>query len=37
MMEVKSNVVKNKIAMEPGMLGPLIKVNWKWTDRRWQE
>ena len=34
---LKSNVVKNKIAMEPGMLGPLIKVNWKWTDRRWQE
>ena len=23
--------------MEPGMLGPWIKVNWKWSNRRWQE
>ena len=24
-------------AWEPGMLGPWIKVNWKWSNRRWQE
>ena len=28
-MEVKSDAVKNNIALEPGMLGPWIKVNWK--------
>ena len=28
-MEVKSDSVKNNIALEPGMLGPWIKVNWK--------
>ena len=27
MMEVKSNEVKDNIALEPGMLGPCIKVN----------
>ena len=30
-MKVKSDAVKNNIAEEPGMLGPLIKVNWKWS------
>ena len=33
-MEVKSNAVKNNTAQEPGMLGPGIKVNWKWSNRR---
>ena len=28
---------KNNIAYEPGMLGPQIKVIWKWSNRRWQE
>ena len=36
-MEVKSNTVKNNSASEPGMLGPWIKVNWRWSNRRWQE
>ena len=36
-MEVKSNAVKNNIALEPVMLGPLIKVNWKWSNGWWQE
>ena len=36
-MEVKSDAVKRNIAWEPGMLGPRIKANWKWSDRRWQE
>ena len=36
-MEVKSDAVKNNIAQEPGMLGPWIKVNWKWSNRRCQE
>ena len=31
-MEVKSNAIKNNIALEPVMLGPLIKVNWKWSN-----
>ena len=35
--EVKSNTVKNNIAKEPEMLGPWIKVNWKWSNRRWQK
>ena len=35
--KVKSDVVKNNIAYEPRMLGPQIKVNWKWSNRRWQE
>ena len=34
--EVKSGV-KSSIAYEPGMLGPWIKENWKWSNRRWQE
>ena len=34
-MEVKSKAVKNNNAQEPGMLGPGIKVNWKWSNRRW--
>ena len=29
-------LVKNNIVQEPGILGPLIKVNWKWPNRRWQ-
>ena len=33
---VKSEAVKNNIALEPGMLGPRIKVNWKWSNKRWQ-
>ena len=36
-MEVKSDTVKSNIAYEPGMLGSWIKVNWKWSNRRWQE
>ena len=35
-MEVKSKAVKNNNAQEPGMLGPGIKVNWKWSNRRQQ-
>ena len=30
-----SNSVKNNIAQEHGMLGPWIKANWKWSNRRW--
>ena len=33
----KSDAVKNNIIQEPGMLSPLIKVNWKWSNRQWQE
>ena len=33
----KSNAVKTNIAEEPGMLGPQIKANWKFSNRRWQE
>ena len=29
--EVKSDTVKSNIAEEPGMLGPWIQVNWKWS------
>ena len=38
-MEVKSSAsaVKNNIALELGMLGPWIKANWKWSNRRWHE
>ena len=36
-MKAKSNAVKNNTAQEPGMSGPLIKVNWTWSRRRWQE
>ena len=35
--KVKSGAVKNNIAWEPGMLGLWVKVNWKWSNRRWQE
>ena len=35
-MEVKSYAIMNNIVSEPGMLGPSIKVNWKWSNRRWQ-
>ena len=35
--KVKSNAVKSKIAQEPEMLGPRIKANWKWSNRRWQD
>ena len=34
-MKVKSYAVKNNIALEPGMLGLWIKLNWKWSDNRW--
>ena len=33
-MKAKSNAVKNNTAQEPGMSGPLIKVNWTWSSRR---
>ena len=36
-MEVNSNAVNRNTAQEPGMLGPWIKANWKWSNRRWQE
>ena len=36
-MEARSDAVKSNIALEPGMLGPWIKANWKWSNRRWQE
>ena len=36
-MEVKSSAVKSNIALEPGMLSPWTKANWKWSNRRWQE
>ena len=35
--KVKSDAVKSDIAQEPGILGSWIKVNWKWSNRRWQE
>ena len=35
--KVKSNAVKSNSAYKPGMLGPCIKVNWMWSNRRWQE
>ena len=28
---------KNITAQEPGMSGPRINVNWKWSNKRWQE
>ena len=37
MMEVKSGAVKSNTVYEPGMLGPWIKVNWKWSSQRLQE
>ena len=33
--EARSNAIKNNIAYEPGMLGPWIKANWKWSNKRW--
>ena len=36
-MEVKSDAVKSNTAQQTGMLGPWIKTNWKWSNRRWQE
>ena len=33
----KSDAVKKNTAREPGMSGPRIKANWKWSNRRWQE
>ena len=35
--EARSDAIKSNIAQGPGMLGPGIKVNWKWSNRRWQE
>ena len=35
--ESRSDAVKSNIAWEPGVLGPWIKANWKWSNRRWQE
>ena len=29
--KVKYNAVKNNIALEPGMLGLRVKVNWMWS------
>ena len=34
--EARSDVVKSNIAWEPGMSGPWIKANWKWSNKRWQ-
>ena len=31
--EARSDAVNNNIAQEPGMLGPRIKANWKWSNR----
>ena len=36
-MEARSDAAKSNIAEEPGMLGPWIKANWKWSHRRWKE
>ena len=33
----KSHAVQNSIAKEPGILSLWIRVNWKWTNRRWQD
>ena len=33
----KVQCIKINIAQEPGMSGPWIKANWKWSNRRWQE
>ena len=35
--KARSDAVKSNIAQESGMLGPWIKANWKWSNRRWQE
>ena len=34
--EARSDAVKSNIAWEPGMSGPWIKANWKWSNKRWQ-
>ena len=34
--EARSDAVKSNIAYEPGMSGPWIKANWKWSNKRWQ-
>ena len=34
--EARSDAVKSNIASEPGMSGPRIKANWKWSNKRWQ-
>ena len=36
-MEERFDAIKSNIALEPGMLGPQIKANWKWSNRRWKE
>ena len=36
-MEERFDAIKSNIALEPGMLGPQIKANWKWSNRRWQQ
>ena len=35
--EARSDAVKSNIAQEPAKLGPGIKANWKWSNKRWQE
>ena len=35
--QARSDAVKSNIAQEPGMSGPWIKANWKWSNKRWQE
>ena len=32
--EARSDAVKSNTAQEPGMLGPWVKANWKWSNRR---
>ena len=32
-MEVNAVAVKNNTAQEPGLVGPWIKSNWKWSDK----
>ena len=32
MIGAKSDDIKSNITQEPGMLGPLIKANWKWSN-----
>ena len=36
-MEVKFDAVKSNTSEQLGMLGPSIKGNWKWSNRRCQE
>ena len=35
--EARFDAVESNVAYEPGLLGPWIKTNWKWSNRRWQE